>query len=31
MEIGDDGLIRSQRVYWGWFAVGVLQADAYRR
>lgn len=31
MEIGDDGLIRSQRVYWGWFALGVLQAGGYRR
>lgn len=31
MEIGDDGLIAHQRVYWGWFGVGVLQKDAYRR
>jgi hypothetical protein len=31
MEIGDDGLIHRQRVYWGWFGVGVLQGDAYRR
>jgi hypothetical protein len=31
MEIGDDGLIHRQRVYWGWFGVGVLQTDAYRR
>jgi hypothetical protein len=31
MEIGEDGLIHSQRVYWGWFGVRVLQSDAYRR
>ena len=30
MEI-EGGLIRRHRVYWGWFAVGVLQRDAYRR
>ena len=31
MEIGDDGLIHRQCVYWGWFGVGILQGDAYRR
>jgi ketosteroid isomerase-like protein len=30
MEISD-GLIKRQRVYWGWFGVNVLQADAYHR
>jgi ketosteroid isomerase-like protein len=30
MEIAD-GLIKRQRVYWGWFGVRVLQTDAYHR
>ena len=30
MEVRD-GLIQNHRVYWGWFGVGVLQKDAYRR
>jgi hypothetical protein len=31
MELDDDGLIRRHCVYWGWFGVGVLQRDEYRR
>ncbi len=31
MEVNDDGLIQKHRVYWGWFGVGVLQRDEYRR
>jgi len=31
MELDDEGLIRRHRVYWGWYGVGVLQRDAYRR
>jgi hypothetical protein len=31
MELNDDGLISRHRVYWGWFDVGVLQRDEYRR
>jgi len=31
MELNDDGLISRHRVYWGWFGVGVLQRDEYRR
>lgn len=30
MEISD-GLIQRHRVYWGWFGVKVLQANAYHR
>ena len=30
MEIGD-GLIQRHRVYWGWFGVRVIQANAYHR
>lgn len=30
MEIRD-GLIQHHRVYWGWFGLGVLQRDEYRR
>ena len=30
MEIAG-GLIKRQRVYWGWFGVRILQTDAYRR
>jgi ketosteroid isomerase-like protein len=30
MEIAD-GLIKRQRVYWGWYGVRVLQTDAYHR
>ena len=26
-----DGLIQHHRVYWGWFGVGVLDRDEYRR
>src|SRR5918999_4725997 len=29
MEIAG-GLIKRQRVYWGWFGVRILQTDAYR-
>jgi SnoaL-like domain len=25
MKINDDGLIQHHRVYWGWFALGILQ------
>jgi len=31
MEINDDGLIQRHNVYWGWFGVGVLQRDEYRK
>ncbi len=31
MEINDEGLIQRHCVYWGWYGVGVLQHDAYRR
>ena len=31
LEIGDDGLIHRQRVYWGWFRLGAFRADADRR
>jgi hypothetical protein len=31
MELNDEGLIGRHRVYWGWFGVGVLQRDEYRR
>ena len=31
MELNDEGLISSHRVYWGWFGVAVLQRDEYRR
>jgi SnoaL-like domain len=31
MELNDDGLISRHRVYWGWFGVGVLRRDEYRR
>jgi len=31
MEINDDGLIQHHNVYWGWFGVGVLQRDEYRK
>ena len=31
MELNEDGLIQRHCVYWGWYGVGVLQRDAYRR
>ncbi|HVV74210.1 MAG TPA: nuclear transport factor 2 family protein [Verrucomicrobiae bacterium] len=31
MDLNADGLIQHHRVYWGWFGVGVLQRDEYRR
>jgi ketosteroid isomerase-like protein len=31
MEIDGDGLISRHCVYWGWFGVGVLSRDEYRR
>lgn len=31
MEVNEKGLIQKHRVYWGWFGVGVLQRDEYRR
>lgn len=31
MHLSEDGLIESQRVYWGWRGVKVMQQDAYHR
>lgn len=31
MELDDEGMIQRHCVYWGWFGVGVLQRDEYRR
>ena len=31
MNINDDGLIQSQRVYWGWRGVKVMRDDDYHR
>jgi hypothetical protein len=31
MELNENGLIQRHCVYWGWYGVGVLQRDAYRR
>ena len=30
MEL-EDGLIQHHRIYWGWFGLGVLEKDEYRR
>jgi len=31
MDINENGLIQHHRVYWGWFGVGVLNRDEYRK
>lgn len=31
MELNEDGLIQRHCVYWGWYGVGLLERDAYRR
>ena len=31
IELNDEGLIQRHCVYWGWFGVGVLRRDEYRR
>ena len=31
MNLNEEGLIQSHRIYWGWRGVKVLQDDVYRR